>query len=301
MTIKIGTRGSQLALWQANHVKSLLEASGRAAELVLYKTTGDIQQEKPLHAIGEKGLFTKALDEALLAGEVDLVVHSSKDMPSKPPEGTEIAAFLKREDPRDVLLATDPEVDLDNFNRKLIIGTGSVRRQALLGKYAPHCEIKPIRGNVDTRVRKMESGEYDGIILAYAGVKRMGLTNLVRRKLNVNTFTPAVGQGAVAVAMRTEGSLNAEIRALLDHRPTSAALQAERAFLHKLDGGCHTPIFALATLVEDRLSMHGGVASLDGSLVLRETAEGPVQNATAVGLQLAELLLLKGATDILNG
>lgn len=301
MTIRIGTRGSQLALWQAHHVQSLLEGAGYDTEIVLYKTTGDIQQGKPLHTIGERGLFTKALDEGLLKGEIDLAVHSSKDMPSRAPEGLAIAAFLKREDPRDVLLAIDPEVDLDNFNRRLVIGTGSLRRQALLGHYAGHCEVKPIRGNVDTRVKKLEAGEYDGIVLAYAGVKRMGMTHLIRRKLNVNTFTPAVGQGAVAVAMQTDHPLRSRLHELLDHGPTSGALRAERAFLYRLEGGCHTPAFALATTVEGRLSIQGGVASLDGSVVLRDHCEGPVDQAEQIGVQLAELLLLQGATDILNG
>ena len=166
MALRIGTRGSKLALWQANRVKDLLSAEGIASELVLYKTTGDINQSRPLHLIGEKGLFTKALDEAQLRGEVDLTVHSSKDLPSVLPEGLEIGAFLKREDPRDVLLAEAEDVDLDNFNRQLVIGTSSLRRGAFLRHYLPHCEVKLIRGNVDTRLAKMRAGEYDGILLA---------------------------------------------------------------------------------------------------------------------------------------
>lgn len=302
MGLKIGTRGSKLALWQANLVKDLLEAGGHAAELVLYKTTGDIQQSQPLHKIGEKGLFTKALDEAQLRGEVDLVVHSSKDLPSVLPDGLEIGAFLKREDPRDVLLAVEEDVDLDNLSRKLIIGTSSLRRGAFLRHYLPHCEVKLIRGNVDTRVAKMEAGEYDGILLAYAGVKRMGMTGLIRRKLNVGTFTPAVGQGAIAVTVRSgEPALLEIIRPVLNHTETEYAVQAERALLRTLEGGCSTPIFGLATVQAETLSMHGGVARTDGTEILRDQIEGHVSEADQLGQRLANLLKSKGATLILNG
>lgn len=301
MNLKIGTRGSKLALWQANKVKDLLAAGGIRAELVLIKTTGDVQQIKPLHQIGQQGLFTKALDDALLNGEIDLAVHSSKDMPSSVPEGLELVAFLQREDPRDVLLAVDPDVDLDNFSRKLVLGTSSLRRQAFVKHYLPNCELKLIRGNVDTRVEKMKKGEYDGILLAYAGVKRMGLTDLVRRKLNVNTFTPAVGQGAIAVAGRAGDPQTESVRTLLNHRETEQAVVAERAFMRGLQGGCQTPMFALATVMGETLSMQAGVASVDGSVLMREEVEGHADEGEALGGQLAETLINQGATDILNG
>ena len=301
MNLKIGTRGSKLALWQANKVKDLLAAGGISAELVLIKTTGDKEQIKPLHQIGQTGLFTKALDDALMNGEIDLAVHSSKDMPSSVPAGLELVAFLQREDPRDVLLAVDPDVDLDNFSRKIVLGTSSLRRQALVKHYLPNCELKLIRGNVDTRVAKMRGGEYDGILLAYAGVKRMGMTDLVRRKLNVNTFTPAVGQGAIAVAGRAEDVQSKRVREILNHRETELAVEAERAFLRTLEGGCQTPIFALATVMGDTMSMQGGLASVDGTVVMREKVEGHADSGAALGVQLANTLINQGATEILNG
>ncbi len=301
MTVRIGTRGSKLALWQAHKVKEILEGVGLSVEMTLYKTTGDIRTDKALHNLGERGLFTKALDEALLSGNIDIAVHSSKDVPSQVPEGLELIAFMKREDPRDVLVATDESVDLDNLNSPIVIGTSSLRRQSLLKHYAPHCEVKLIRGNVDTRVSKLEGGGYDALILAYAGVKRMGYLNLVRRKLNVNTFTPAVGQGAIGIMGRVGGAGLNQVREALNHKETELAILAERAFLRKLEGGCHTPIFALATVMGDSLSLQGGLGSIDGSVVMRESIDGHSSQAKALGNRLAESLLLKGATEILNG
>jgi hydroxymethylbilane synthase len=201
MNLKVGTRGSKLALWQAHHVKGLLERNGYTVELVLYKTTGDLLQSQPLHEIGDKGLFTKALDDAMLRGEIDLAVHSAKDLPTTLPMGIELAAVGKREDPRDVLVSASEVHDVDNLAKGITIGTSSLRRRALLRHYLPHVQVVPMRGNVDTRVEKMLAGECDAILLAYAGVKRMGLGHLITRKLNVSSFTPAVGQGAIAVTM----------------------------------------------------------------------------------------------------
>lgn len=301
MGIKIGTRGSKLALWQAEHVKALLEANGESVEIIVYKTTGDIEQERPLHLIGEKGLFTKALDEGLMNGEVDLAVHSTKDIPTGLPEGMEVCAFLKREDPRDVLLALDPVVDLDNHSREFVVGTSSLRRTAFIAHYAPQFKTKLIRGNVDTRIAKMEAGEYDALILAYAGVKRMGRLDRVIRKLNVNTFTPAVGQGAIGVTARSGDPTGKRAGELLNHEVTSQAIRGERAFLRRLEGGCHAPIFALGTVVKGNLSLSGGVAAEDGTIVYRETVEGPVESAEQIGTNLADIVLNKGARKILNG
>lgn len=301
MKIRIGSRGSKLALWQAHLVRDLLVAGGHEVELVLYKTVGDLQQDKALHNIGERGLFTTALDNALLSDAIDIAVHSSKDMPSRLPDGLEPVAFMKREDPRDVLLAIDPKVDLDNLNHRMVIGTSALRRQAFLHHYVPHCETKLIRGNLDTRVAKLESGEYDALILAYAGVKRMGYTHLVRRKLNVNTFTPAVGQGAIGIVARSGAAGLESVRSILNHQETEWSLIAERSFLRRMNGGCHTPIYALATVVENRLSMQGGVGAVDGSQLLRDQIEGHIEQAEALGTKLAEVLLSKGATEILHG
>jgi hydroxymethylbilane synthase len=301
MGIKIGTRGSKLALWQAEYVKALLEAEGVSAELKIYKTTGDIQQDRPLHLIGEKGLFTKALDEGLMSGEVDIAVHSTKDIPTRLPEGMEICAILKREDPRDVLLALDPVVDLDNHSREFVVGTSSLRRKAFLAHYAPQFKTKLIRGNVDTRISKMEAGEYDALVLAFAGVKRMGRTDRVIRKLNVNTFTPAVGQGAIGVTARTGDPAGQLVKRVLNHEETSIAIRAERAFLRRLEGGCHAPVFALGTVIKGNISLHGGVAAEDGSIVYRDSVEGPADSAEQLGTNLADIILNKGARKILNG
>jgi hydroxymethylbilane synthase len=301
MNLKIGTRGSKLALWQAHHVKDLLESSGITVELVLYQTTGDVQQLRPLHEIGDKGLFTKALDDAMLRGEIDVAVHSAKDLPTELPDGIALAALGKREDPRDALLSMGEEFDLDNVARGITIGTSSLRRQALLQHYLPHVKVVPMRGNVDTRVAKMQSGECDALVLAYAGVKRMGLTHLVTRKLNVATFTPAVGQGAIGVTMPSGHPATEILRKLVNDADTEVAVFAERAFLRTMEGGCHSAVFALGTVVGQTLSLMAGVAERDGSRVLREAADCHVRDAEETGRHLAELLLQKGARTILHG
>jgi hydroxymethylbilane synthase len=301
MTIRIGTRGSKLALWQANHVKKVLEAGGYSAELVLYTTKGDLQQTQPLHKIGDKGLFTQALDDAMLAGEIEMAVHSAKDLPTKLPEGISLAAILQREDPRDVLLSPGEEIDLDNLERPITVGTSSLRRTALIQHYLPHVKVVPMRGNVDTRVEKMLRGDCDALLLAYAGVKRMGLSHMVTRKLNVSTFTPAVGQGAIGITM-PEGHPETEaMRQLLNHAATEHAVLAERAFLRTLEGGCQSAIFALGTVVGETLSLDAGIASEDGQTVMREHADCHVGDAEAVGKSLAIRLLDKGARNILHG
>ncbi len=289
MRFKIGTRGSKLALWQANRVASLLTEAGYETELVIIRTEGDANQTASLAKIGGQGVFTKALDEALLAGEIDLAVHSAKDMPSQLVEGLEIAACLKREDPRDVLLAINPEMKLDNFSRTWVVGTGSVRRAALMRHYYPHIEIKPIRGNVDTRLAKLKANEYDGILLALAGVRRMGFEAHVRHTLNAALFTPAAGQGIVAIVCRTDFTGQAALQQSLDHEISHTALTCERAFLRALQGGCSVPAFGLATLIGDQISIQAGIA-LDHELIRLE-ADAPLEQAQALGKQVGEQVL----------
>jgi len=195
----IGTRGSKLALWQANWVQKQLKEAGIESQLHIITTEGDRRTDVPLHALSSTGLFTKTLDEALLMKDIDLAVHSAKDMASILVEGIDLLAFMKREDPRDVLLADTNSIQFDNLSKPLTIGTSSVRRQHMIRHFFPHIVLKDLRGNVDTRVQKLENGEYDGIMLALAGVKRMGYTSKVVQKLHPDSFTPAVGQGAVAV------------------------------------------------------------------------------------------------------
>lgn len=301
MRLRIGTRGSKLALWQANHVKDLLDAAGIQAELVLYKTAGDLQQTLPLHKIGDKGLFTRALDDAMLAEEIDLAVHSAKDLPTSMPEGIVLSVIMHREDPRDVLLSTGEEIDIDNFNLPIRVGTSSLRRTALLKHYVPHVEVVPMRGNVDTRIAKMLDGECDALVLAYAGVKRMKATKHVRRKLNASTFTPAVGQGAIGITMPEGHPAIEKVRALLNDADTETAVKAERAFLRTLEGGCQSAIFALGTVIGKTLSLSVGLSSEDGKVVMREARDCDIADAEATGQQLAELLIEKGARKILDG
>ena len=293
MKLKIGTRGSKLALWQAETVKSELQNVGIEAELVLYKSEGDQNQTQALREIGGQGLFTKVLDNALLKGEIDLAVHSTKDMTSRLVSGLTIAAFLKREDPRDVLLSNDKSIDLDNLSRELVIGTSSMRRQAFLRHYSPHVTIKDIRGNVDTRIEKMEKGEYDGIILAYAGIKRLGLTDLIVRKLNVSSFTPPPGQGAVAVVMQEDHSSKEKIYQALNHPTTEKAMICERSFLRTIDGGCSVPAFGLATVIGDTLSFEGGMASEKKNSIVRESLDGSARDAESIGIEVGNKVLTK--------
>jgi hydroxymethylbilane synthase len=301
MTIRIATRGSKLALWQTHHVRDILVNRGYTVEIAHVKTVGDLQTDQPLHLLGAQGIFTKALDDALLHEEADIAVHSAKDIPSRLPEGLELIALLVREDARDVLLAIREDVDLDNLSAEFSVGTSSIRRMAQLAHYTPHFKPMQVRGNVDTRVAKLEAGEYDALILAHAGVKRMGYGHLVRRKLNPATFTPAVGQGAIAVVARSGFLHNPEIRAALNHLETEQAVTAERAFLRKIEGGCHAAVFALATVVGDAVSIHGGVAAQDGSLILRDQVQGPADQAARLGESLADLIINLGGRKLLNG
>lgn len=301
MEIRIGTRGSQLALWQAHRVGEILAAQGMTARLNIYKTEGDMVTHKPLEAMGGAGVFTKVLDDALLNGEIDLAVHSSKDIPTAFDTRLAIAAILDREDPADAFLAPDESVDLDDLSSQLVVGTSSPRRRAFMKHYLPHCRVKDIRGNVDTRIEKMRQGEYDGIVLAMAGVKRLGLQSWIRRRLNPNTFTPAPGQGAVAVMARREYAGWEQARLSLNHAPSEAEVRAERAYLTELGGGCAKPIFALATAVGPTLSLHGGVAAADGSALCREAVDGTTADPEALGRWLAQLILKKGGNEILYG
>lgn len=301
MKIRIATRGSKLALWQTHHVRDVLVSRGQDVDLVTLKTTGDLQTDRPLHQLGAQGLFTKALDDAMLQEEADIAVHSAKDIPTNLPEGIELYAILEREDPRDVLLAINEDVDMDNFTRDFVVGTSSLRRQALLAHYSPHFHPKDVRGNLDTRIAKLEAGEYDALLLAYAGVKRMGYTHLIRRKLNVSTFTPAVGQGAIAITGRSGFAGREAVRSYFNHPETEAAVLSERAFLRLMEGGCHSAIFGLGTVVADNLVLQGGIASKDGKVILREQVEGPASEAERLGESLAKIIINSGGHQILHG
>ena len=287
MEVRIGTRNSQLALWQTGQVCELLEASGMGSKTVEIQSAGDINQREALHALGATGIFTSALDEALIDQRIDLAVHSAKDIPSTLPPELEIIAFLKRENPKEVLVSMHPEVKLENLSRSWTIGTSSVRRKAQLAHFAPHVQVKDIRGNLNTRRKKLESGQYDGILLAYAGVKRMGWEDLITQSFNVHAFVPAVGQGAVAVVARKEYEHSPSIRKLLNHTATEWAIVSERSFLATMQGGCHSPIFGLASTTQEVLSLTAGILSLDGKHLVKKMVEGKVTDGIELGKRLA--------------
>lgn len=297
----IGTRGSKLALWQAEWVHARLRElePGLSVSLKRIKTTGDKILDTPLAAIGGKGLFIKEIEDALLRGEIDLAVHSMKDVPTHVPEGLEILAIPEREDPRDVLISRGG-IAFDRLGAGSRIGTSSLRRQAQLLHIRPDLCIQILRGNVDTRLRKLEAGEFEGIILAAAGVQRLGWTDRVTEYLPPDVCLPAIGQGALALEGRASDAFVRDVAARLDHRPTRLAVTAERALLERLEGGCQVPIAAHATISGDTLKMTALVASVNGRRLIRDSTQGLAQTAHRLGIELAERLLAQGGDEILR-
>ncbi len=297
----IGTRGSKLALWQAEWVHARLRQlePGLAVSLKRIKTTGDKILDTPLATIGGKGLFVKEIEDALLRGEIDLAVHSMKDVPTHLPAGLEILSIPEREDPRDVLISRNG-VTLKQLEAGSRIGTSSLRRQAQLLNVRPDLSIQILRGNLDTRLRKLEAGEYDGIILAAAGLRRLGWTDRVTEYLSPEVCLPAIGQGALALEGRADDPFVRDAAARLEHRPTRIAVTAERALLERLEGGCQVPIAAYATIAGDRLTMSALVAGVNGRRLVRDSIQGPVTEAHKLGTRLAERLLEHGGDEILR-
>jgi hydroxymethylbilane synthase len=300
--IRIGTRASKLALWQAYFVEDLLKKAGFETEIDAIETKGDKIQNQSLSSIGTKGLFTEELEEKLRTGENEIAVHSAKDVPSELLEGMEIIAFTEREKPNDVLVSLNPDFSLDDTSAPLVVGSSSTRRKAILRKNYPHVQIVDARGNLQTRFRKMEEGNFQAMLLAYAGIHRMEYDERIVKIFPLTEFTPAVGQGTIALEASTglAADVRERIRAAVNHVPTEYCLRGERAFLKKLQGGCSVPVFALGTLQGDTLVLRGGVISLDGQEALEETLEGPKETAEQLGLQLAERLLQRGAGKILE-
>jgi hydroxymethylbilane synthase len=300
-TVKIATRKSQLALWQANWVKSSLEAlhPGLAVELVQIVTKGDKILDVPLAKVGGKGLFVKEIEDALLEDRADLAVHSMKDMPTELPPGLHLAVICRREDPRDAWFSRDG-TGLRDLPAGAVVGTSSLRRQAQLRAVRSDLSFENLRGNVDTRLRKLEEGQYDAIVLAAAGVKRLGLGEKITELLPSEVTLPAIGQGAVGIECRTEDpDVNALIAPLL-HEETWTAVVAERAFLETLQGGCQVPIAAFGELHGGELRLRGLVGSLDGTTLIRGERQGQPAEAKALGVSLAEELLARGAREILD-
>ena len=302
MHIRIGTRSSRLAVWQAEHIQTRLQAGGLTSELVLIDTKGDQVLDRSLSKIGSKGVFTQELEDQLWAGSIDIAVHSAKDLPSSLPNGLSIIAFTERELPNDVLVSRDKSVSLTN-GREFTIGTSSTRRVAMLKHYCPHVTTVDMRGNLQTRIRKLDEGQCDALLLAYAGVHRMGYDDLIVEQLPVSDFTPAVGQGSIAI--EAAGTLAIDkidkVRQLTNHELTEACLRAERAFLARLEGGCSIPSFALAQWSpEQTISLTGGLVSLDGSQLLRENFTGAPEEAPMLGHELAESILARGGDVLLT-
>lgn len=300
----IGTRGSQLALWQTNWVRArLLELQPKIEiQIQVISTKGDRVLDVSLPKLGEqgKGLFTKELEDAIIDHRVDLAVHSLKDLPTELPSGLEVGAICEREDVRDALVARKDVKSFAGLPEHARVGTSSLRRQAQLRAVRPDLLIEPIRGNVDTRLRKLDEGQFDAIVLAAAGLHRLGHAGRITEHLDEDVMLPAVGQGALAIEIRSNDASTAEIIRQLNHEATSLACKAERAFLKGLGGGCLVPIAAHARIEGDTLNLRGLVASPDGAQALRGYRDGRSSDAVSLGLELADELLSRGADRILR-
>ncbi|MDP9269259.1 MAG: hydroxymethylbilane synthase [Acidobacteriota bacterium] len=295
--LRIGSRGSQLALWQANHVAAELRSRGLEVEIQIIKTTGDKIANVALAQVGTKGMFTKEIEEALDAGTVDLAVHSLKDLPTELASQFEIAAITKREDPRDAFISAHHD-SLAALPKGARVGTSSLRRQAQLRQLRADLELHPLRGNVDTRLRKLESGEYAAIILAAAGLNRLGLGGHVRAHFDPSEMCPAVGQGALAIEVRTGDRKVRDALAFLDSAEDRSATDCERAVLRTLGGGCQVPIGAYARVKGEEIAVMAVVADPSGGSVLRESRTGT--DPERLGRSVGEALLARGATKILE-
>jgi len=304
--LRLGTRGSQLALFQANATAALLKAHAAIdCEIVVIKTSGDRLSEAPLSEIGGKRLFVKEIEDSLLAGEIDLAVHSSKDLPAVLPPGLVIGAVLPREDPRDAVVlpvgrtASSLDAVRDLLGSAPKIGTSSVRRIAQLLQPFPGARFEPIRGNLDTRLRKLDSGDYDALVLAAAGLRRLEHAHRISMALPAELCVPAPGQGIIAIEVRENDTRAREVIGSINDSTASAALDTERAVVTRLGGGCQMPIGAYASLEGATITVAAIVIALDGSREVRASAAGPADDPAAIGIQVADALLARGADTIL--
>jgi hydroxymethylbilane synthase len=301
MTIKIGTRGSKLALWQAYYIQDLLKKGDVTSEIVIIETKGDKILDRALSKIGSKGVFTEELENQLRTGDIDIAVHSAKDLQSELDDDLEIIAFTERENVNDVLVSHNRNLSLKN-GESFVIGTSSTRRVAMLKHYYPHIKIVDMRGNLQTRLHKLEEGQCDALLLAYAGIHRMGYHDLIIHQFSTDEFTPPVGQGCIAV----EASKNFDedkrliIRSLVNNYLTETCLKAERAYLQKLQGGCSIPSFGWCVFGENKLEMTAGIISLDGQKVVRESGKSGYENAEKLGKDIAQKVLENGGNEILK-
>ncbi len=300
LKINIGTRGSPLALWQANKVRELLMSSHglNEAQVVIHiiKTSGDKIQDKALRAFGGKGLFTKEIEEALVDKRIDIAVHSMKDMPTQLPDGLEISCYLKREDVRDAFLSPKAETLLD-LPQGAVLGSSSLRRQAQVMRLRPDIQVVTYRGNVETRLRKLKEGEVDATLLACAGLKRLGMEDVITSCVEIDDMMPAIAQGAIGIEQRSGDDLIRELLTPLNHKPTEVCVKTERAFLRRLDGSCQTPIAGLAELNEDQIVFVGEILKPDGSLHFEASGETAIKDGEKLGRELAEQLLQQAGED----
>jgi hydroxymethylbilane synthase len=295
--LRIGSRGSQLALWQANHISALLRARGHEVEIEIIHTTGDKITDVALAKVGTKGMFTKEIEEALAAGRVDLAVHSLKDLPTELPKGFEIAAITERQDPRDAFCSRHYS-KIEDLPKRARVGTSSLRRQAQLKAIRPDLDVHPLRGNVDTRLRKLEQGDYDAIILASAGLKRLGKTELIKQIIAAEIMCPAAGQGALGIEIREGDTKTLGLLAFLNDPNARAATTCERALLNSLGGGCQVPIGAFAEMCDGKLHLESIVADPDGTKLLRDSRDG--SDPERLGNEAGASLLKRGGDAILE-
>ena len=299
--IKIGTRGSKLARWQANWVKSALEKKNPSTpvELIVIKTQGDKILDVPLAHVGGKGLFVKEIEQALLARRIDIAVHSMKDMPADIPQGLCIGAIPERENPVDVFISRNG-AGFHELAVGSVIGTSSLRRGAQLRHARPDIVIRSIRGNLDTRLKKLESEDFDALVLAAAGVKRLNLEHKITEYLDPGLMLPAIGQGALCIETRKDDAIVGPLVASLDHASTRSVVAGERAFLNRLEGGCQVPIAGHGRICENQFALTGLVAEIDGARVIKGEKSGPLDSPETIGIDLAEELLARGADKILE-
>jgi len=298
MHLKIGTRGSKLAMWQAKWVMEKLLEKGYESTIVPIETKGDKILDVSIAKIGSKGVFTEEIEQQLLDGNIDIAVHSAKDLQSVLDEPFELIAFTEREKENDVVLS-DHSISLE---QPVKLGTSSTRRVAFLKYYYPEVTTVPVRGNLQTRIQRMREGNCDGLLLAYAGVHRMGYVDQIQQTLSLDKFIPAVGQGSIAIeACKELDDVKKEIvRSVLNHKETEYKLLAERSFLKKLEGGCSIPVFALASLHNNEISIKGGVVALQGEKMIKKTVQGPHTEAEKLGTKLAEKVLEDGGKELLD-
>ena len=300
-SICIGTRGSALALWQANHVQSCIKDTfpDTQVEIKIIKTTGDRITDRPLSMVGGKGLFVKEIEAALLDGEIDMAVHSMKDMPGFLPKGLVIGAVPQRANPFDALISGNGAL-FENYPQGAVIGTSSLRRGSQLKHLRPDLEVKSIRGNLDTRLKKLKSGEYDAIVLAAAGLQRLGQADEITEILSDDQMVPAVGQGALCIEARGNDSEVAPYLTALDHGPTRLCVTAERAFLREIEGSCHIPVACFGKIKSNQVHLTAVVASENGETLIKETVETPLDAIITSGRDLARVVLEKGGKQILE-